>query len=239
MMIGTEKTLEFLKPLLETPAIRLLEVGCGHGELASVLSQRIQVTAIDRSESAVLAAMQIGVEAQCVNFLEYTADKPFDIVVFARSLHHIQPLPAAIDKAFELLAADGKFVIEDFAAEQADDDTINWYAESRAQLVELGLLLESGRHKIDLSGIPLDWWHHHHFVSHSVSSSIQMRAAIETQFRLEQESFVPYLYRYLVDDLLSGVDTSEVAQAIFADEQRLCEQNRIRSIGYRLVATKK
>jgi SAM-dependent methyltransferase len=119
MGIGSKHTFEFLKRFITSRNMRLLEVGCGRGELAALLSQYLHVRAIDSSQEAVLAALQLGVDAHVADFLNYDFE-PFDIVFFSRSLHHIHPLEKAIERADALMKVNGLFVIEDFAAELAD-----------------------------------------------------------------------------------------------------------------------
>jgi len=203
------------------------------------LSPRIQMTAIDSSETAILAALQAGVEAHFVDFFDYPEEQ-FDVVLFTRSLHHIHPLGEAVAKAARMTAPGGRLIIEDFAAEKADNATIAWYFQTRLELAGLGLLSsESAVHEIEPSMEPLTWWRRHHFEAHRVATSEEMRAAINEHFVIEEETSVPYMYRYLVSDLLSGVHAADVEWAIFGDEQRLCELGEISRLGYRLVATKK
>lgn len=240
MAVETLQTLEFLAPFTASADVRLLEVGCGRGELASLLSPRIRMTAIDSSESAILAAMQIGVDAQLADFLDLSEEQ-FDVVLFTRSLHHITPLGEAVAKAARMVAPGGRLIIEDFAAEKADKATVEWYFQSRDELIANGLLSPQSciHHHVDDSAEPLDWWREHHFGVHHVATSVEMRAVIGEHFEIEMEAFVPYMYRYLVADLLSGMDTSEIEWAVYGDEAHRCELGEIRPIGYRLVATKK
>ncbi len=240
MAVETLQTLGFLAPFTGSADVRLLEVGCGRGELALLLSPRIRMTAIDRSESAILAAMQIGVEAHLADFFDFPEEE-FDIVLFTRSLHHINPLSEAVAKAARMLAPGGRLIIEDFAAEKADKATVAWYFQTRNELTSIGLLSPQScvHHQIDVSAEPLDWWRQHHFGLHHVATSDEMRAAIGEHFEIETETLVPYMYRYLIADLLSGVDASEIEWAVYGDEARLCDLGEIRQIGYRLVATKK
>lgn len=241
MTVETIQTLDFLAPYSDSSHTSVLEVGCGKGDLALALSQKFKLTAIDKDEDSVLSALQKGVEAQLVNFFDYPegAEK-FDIILFTRSLHHIHPLAGAISKTSRLLKPSGRLIIEDFAVEKADQATVEFFFRSRAELAASGLLsAHSFIHAFDPCADPLTWWRHHHLEKHHVATGAQMRTEISEHFSIEQEESVPYLYRYLVSDLLPGVDTTDVEWAIFGNEQRLCEEGRICPIGYRLVATKK
>lgn len=236
MGIGTEQTLEFLQRHISSADCRLLEVGCGKGELAALLARKCKVRAIDKSQEAIASAFDLGVDASVADLLTYQ-DDAFDIVFFSRSLHHIHPLEKAIERAATLLKADGRLIIEEFAAELADRATVAWYFETRAELEKAGLFRSRVcRHDFDPARDPLDWWNEHHFVSHHLSKSNEMKNAIEEKFEIIQEEFVPYLYRYLIAESAADVDTSQVDQGIFDQERQLIVEAKIKTIGYRIVA---
>lgn len=244
MTVELLQTLNFLAPFSDashSAPPSLLEVGCGAGDLAQILSEKMRVTAVERDESAALAAAQKGVEVLLMDFLDFPENEmQFDFVLFARSLHHIQPFESALRKTAKLLKPGGRLLLEDFAAEKADAATVNWYEHARDELKGAGLLSPHPRfHDTDASADSLTWWRRHHFEKHQVATSTQMRTAIAGHFSIEEEAFVPYMYRYLLADLLPGVDSVDVEWAIFGDEQRLCGAGQIIPIGYRLVATQK
>ena|SRR5258706_5407529 len=93
-----EHTLEFLGRVLPSGPMRLLDVGCGDGTLARRLqaSTPIVVTGIDHSRDAVRSAHDRGIRAIATDFFDYR-DDPFDALLFSRSLHHLAPLPKALD----------------------------------------------------------------------------------------------------------------------------------------------
>src|SRR5258708_5970506 len=83
---------------------RILEVGCGRGDLAAKLSQQgFSVLAIDISDEAIKESVSKGVQAQCVDFLKFPANESFDAILFTSSLHHIFPIEKAVAHAYELL----------------------------------------------------------------------------------------------------------------------------------------
>ena len=81
---------------------RIIEVGCGAGELAGQLQARGHiVTGIDSDPNAVEACRERGVNA--INASWPDVKLPLvDAILFTRSLHHMAPLDAAVMRAREL-----------------------------------------------------------------------------------------------------------------------------------------
>lgn len=104
MRLGTAETLAFVRRFVPVGA-RILEIGCGDGELAFHLG----AVAIDSSADAVAAAVARGVDARVAT---WPCDVPgtFDAVLFTRSLHHIAPLDEAVARVPAPL-----LLIEDFS----------------------------------------------------------------------------------------------------------------------------
>ncbi len=142
--LSTEQTLAFVAPLLRNGQ-KVLEVGCGAGELAQHLARKVFLTAIDPSAKAVRAARRRGVRAQQVDLLSFEGG-PFDAVVFARSLHHIHPLKAAVAHARGLLKPGGRLIVDDAQLEVVDRPTAAWFFERVALLQGAKLLAPHGRH---------------------------------------------------------------------------------------------
>ena len=100
--VPTEETLAFLCAVLPAPPLRLLEVGCGRGEVAVRLRDLgYAVTALDVAPDAVGHARAAGLDAVEADFLAYDAE-PVVVVLFSRSLHDIHPLVAAVARATAL-----------------------------------------------------------------------------------------------------------------------------------------
>jgi SAM-dependent methyltransferase len=119
---------------------RILEVGCGSGKLARMLSRAgHRVTAIDASPDAVAAARRIGVRAEQADFLDWSGG-PFDAVVFVLSLHHIRSLPRAIARARRVLAPGGLLIADEFGRERVDRATAAWFFQNLDLLDAAGLL---------------------------------------------------------------------------------------------------
>lgn len=103
---------------------RLLEVGCGSGELAERMSRelRCDVIAIDQSERMVELALRRGVDARVgdVQRLPFV-DAEFDAVVAAWMLYHVPDLDRGLAECARVLRPGGTFVAvtnaaADFAA---------------------------------------------------------------------------------------------------------------------------
>ena len=136
---------QFFDTWLPAAPARLLEVGCGSGELAlSLVDQGYAVTAVDPEAPAGPIFRRTRIE-------DFEATVSFDAALASLSLHHVSDLAVALDKVADLLAPGGRVVIDDFAWEQLDEAAAGsiglgfgeWNAEhehlhrSDAMLVEL------------------------------------------------------------------------------------------------------
>lgn len=117
--LATRTTFEFVSrywdvgrgvlPSAEPP--RILEVGCGDGRLAELLTAHgCQVLAVDSEPSAVDRARARGIAAACTEWpkFELPAATRFDLILFTRSPHHISDLEGGVRRARELLRPGGE-----------------------------------------------------------------------------------------------------------------------------------
>jgi SAM-dependent methyltransferase len=95
---------------------RVMELGCGTGELARTLADRsLEVEGVDLSEAKIALARQrhpqVRFRAADIRDLEVTAG--YDSVVLSEVLEHVgeQAGDAILDKAWELVAAGGRLVV--------------------------------------------------------------------------------------------------------------------------------
>lgn len=97
----------------QRPPGRLLDVGCGTGDLAAVFARRgWSAAGIEPSAAAAQHARAIGVEAVAGTLADAPwADGEFDAIVFNHSLEHIDDPAAALAEAARLLRPGGLLAI--------------------------------------------------------------------------------------------------------------------------------
>ena len=127
--VPTRETLEFLISRLPVGA-KVLEVGCGEGQIACELLQRgYHVMGLDSDSEAIARAQARGVRAVVASWPKFDSSFSFDAIAFTRSLHHINPLRQAIARARELLNPNGFLLIEDFALDEVNEATVAWFVK--------------------------------------------------------------------------------------------------------------
>jgi ubiquinone/menaquinone biosynthesis C-methylase UbiE len=110
----------FVLDQIGDPPARVLEVGCGKGDLAYALDRAgYSVTAIDPRAPEGPIFRRVGIE-------EFSEPGPFDHVVAILSLHHVEDISGALDKIVSLLRAGGTLVVVEFAWDRIDAATAEW-----------------------------------------------------------------------------------------------------------------
>ena len=181
----------FVLSNLPPPPARVLEVGCGRGELARALDgARYDVLAIDPEAPE-------GTIFRSVTLEELDDVGPFDAAVAARALHHVHWLDAAAEKLARLAPL---LILDEFAPERIDARAKAWYAARRAALA-------------DPEGPPdLDEWQERHRDLHPSDAVL---AALERHFARRFFERRPYFYRWLKSPEsepveLAGVEAGEL-----------------------------
>lgn len=202
---------EFLLDRLPVASARVLDVGCGRGELALALAKSgYDVVGVDPDapEGPIFTSVR-------VEDLD-TPDR-FDAVVASRSLHHIDDLDLGLAKIGTLLEPGGVLVVNDFAWDRVDEPTAEWYYGQRDILAVV-----RGEHTHASTEPPLVRWQREHDDLHRYA---EMRSALDGVFEEQHFSWEPCLH----DEL-----ESVAGEAL---ERALIEANAIQAIGFRFVGT--
>jgi SAM-dependent methyltransferase len=183
----------FVKAQLPPAPARILEVGCGGGELArSIARSGYEVVAID-------PAAPEGQLFEAVSLEEFAAADTFDAVVASRALHHIPDLPGALEKIGGLLRTAGRLILDEHACDRLDEKTARWYLEQRAAG-------EPGAPN-SLDACLADWEADHA----DLHGYAAMRAELDRRFTERFFCWTPYLYGEL-----AGVEDEEEQNLIDA-----------------------
>jgi ubiquinone/menaquinone biosynthesis C-methylase UbiE len=185
---------EFVLAHLPPPPARVLEVGCGHGELARALAAAgYDVVAIDPEAPA-------GPLFHRVTLEDFVPPGPFDAVVASRSLHHLADLGRAVDKMAHLLRPGGVVIVNDFAKERLAGATAEWYYEQRRAL-------EAACGRAAPASFE-ECLHEEHADIHTFAA---MRSELDRRFGERFFAWLPYLH-----DELEGVVSAEEERALVA-----------------------
>ena len=197
---------EFVLTHLPAPSARVLEVGCGNGELAlALVAAGYEVTAID-------PAAPDGPIFRRIKLEELEDDARFDAVVASAVFHHMgENLEPNLDRVARVLRGGGPFVLDEFGPDRLDEATAAWYEGQR-------LILAAAGYPSERPGA--QQWEHHHV---SVTPSDVLLAAVRSRFEEQVYEDIPYLWRYL-----DGVASAEL-------EASLVSMGVIRALGFRLV----
>jgi SAM-dependent methyltransferase len=238
-LIALSETIAFVRGNAPPPPARLLEIGCGDGRLAARAQDLgYEVVAVDASEESVEAARRLGVDARLASWPEFD-DTPFDLLLFARSLHHLSPLDAAVARARDLLRPGGLVLVEDFAWTEIDAPSAEWLHQVLGILEAANLLApEHDRLARSFLGGPdaLQSWREHHEHEPPLHPAGAMLACLERHFGSVRAEPVPYLYRYPAEALPEGPAGDRLARRLLELETRLARIGQITLIGRRYVA---
>jgi SAM-dependent methyltransferase len=240
MQFETRYTYDFVKRFLPAVGRRILEVGCGDGELAACLSNDgYAVWAIDSDRDSIAAARRLGVDARVATWPHFNGGH-FDAVLFTRSLHHIHPLDESIGRAAESLTEGGCVIVEDFAYDSVDDKTLRWFRSAIRLLEATGLLVPEARdeflEKILSKTETLNAWQQNH--EHELHTAAEIGTQLEKIFTRVIEENAAYYFRYIAGATAPSEKRDAILQALADQEETLAADGRIVPLGRRFVAVK-
>jgi SAM-dependent methyltransferase len=234
MRFETRFTYDFIRRFLPRHCHRVLEIGCGTGELAARLSQDgYAAVAIDSDGESVAAARQLGVDARATTWPDFE-DGNFDAVLFTRSLHHIHPLDKAIEHAAESLTEGGRIIVEDFAHESTDEKTLRWFEGAIRSLKTANLLIEPD--ELLSKTETLNAWRQDH--KYGLHTAAQIGAQFEKMFDDVLKEDAPYYFRYLAG-AIAAQKSDAILQALTEEEAALAREGSIVALGRRFVTNTK
>lgn len=236
MRFETRYTYNFVKRFLPSKCQRILEVGCGTGELAARLSKDgYSVVAIDIDRDSTAAARQLGVDARVATWPDFEEGR-FDAVLFIRSLHHIHPLDKSIRHLTDSLTEAGCVIVEDFAYESVDEKTLRWFASAIRLLESTGSLTvnDDFLEKVLSKTESLKSWRQNH--EGELHTAAEMNAQLEkTLGRVVREN-AAYYFRYAANAIPATEKRNAILQAFADQEETLGGNNSIVALGRRFVA---
>jgi len=236
MRFETRYTYDFIKRFLSPKRRRILEVGCGTGELAARLSKDgYSVVAIDSDRDSIAAARRLGVNACAATWPDFPNGQ-FDAVLFTRSLHHIQPLPESIKHAADSLPEGGIILVEDFAYECVDEKTLRWFVGAIRLLEATGSLTVDDEflNKVLSKTGSLKAWRQNH--EDQLHTPAEIHAQLEKVLGRVIRENAAYHFRYIANAITATDRRDAIIEAFAKQEETLAADGSIVALGRRFVA---
>lgn len=224
----------FIGEFATAQATRVLEVGCGRGELAAALiGAGYDVDAVDQSLEAVEASRARGVMAQQVDFLRYEGG-PFDLVVFSRTLHELSDVKRGLRQAERVLSAGGLVIVDEFGRDWADRPTAGFFYDVCYLLGATGVLSPPmGPEDED----PLVRWQAEwsHARPNPRPGAQEISEMVQERFDLLRVDRCAYLYRHIGQWVREDSEGESVVCRLREVELRRLARADIQPMGMRLV----
>ena len=200
MTLRNRLFLELVVEHVPVPSARLLEIGCGHGELALALAERgHEIVAIDPEAPAGAIFRRVALE-------DFSDDAGFDTVVASLSLHHIPDLIGALDRIAAFLPAGAPLVVQEWASERLAGATARWWYEQRRALASVG------RSDSEVPDDYAEWMRDNREHLADLHRTQELRAALAGRFHERFFEWRPYLYSWRLDDTLEPLERMLIAE---------------------------
>jgi len=236
MQFEARYSYDFVKRFLPPKGGRILEIGCGAGELAACLfKDGYEVVAIDSDCDSIAVAQSRGVDARLATWPDFNGGQ-FDAVLFTRSLHHIHPLDESVARAAKSLTEGGRIIVEDFAYDSVDEKTLRWFRSAIRSLEATGLLMVGDEflEKILAKTETLNAWHQCH--EHDLHTAAEIDAQLERIFDRVIKEDSPYYFRYIAGAIPPSDKRDVILQAFAEQEEIMAANGSIVPLGRRFVA---
>jgi SAM-dependent methyltransferase len=197
----------FVLERLPPPPARVLDVGCGQGELTTAL------VAAGYDALGIDPLAPLGDRFRRIRVEDLDEPDAYDAVVAARSLHPIRDLGHALDRVSILLRPGGPLIVDEIGWDLIDEPTLDWLHGQRRALASAG----RGEAPASLEALREEWEADHLGV-HGFDA---LRQGLNERFEEREFVWTPFLFR-----LLGGVATEVL-------EQALIDANAIRALGFR------
>jgi SAM-dependent methyltransferase len=191
----------YVRTHVTSPPARVLEVGCGDGELARMLAaDGYDVVAIDPSAPE-------GAMFRAVPLEEFDEPGRFDAIVASLSLHHVASLERAVEKLARLLHGHGVLVLQEWAKERFAGDTARWYHAQRLARAP------------EDDGVPADFDEWSSWSADRLADVHPLGEVLEAlgrRFEARALEWVPYLYSHALDDDVEPEERALIASGAIA-----------------------
>jgi SAM-dependent methyltransferase len=174
----------YVRAALPPAPAKLLEIGAGEGELATILREAgYAVTAIDpRGGDGIEPVALVDLDAP---------PRWFDAAIAMVSLHHVVPLGHSLRRLSEVLRRGSRLVIDEFAVERLDERAATWW------LTHAGIDKHPADHVAEMR-------EHLYSLAH-------IREELAPWFDVSEEVPGAYLYRWKVDAALRDEEERLIA----------------------------
>jgi len=236
MQFETRYSYDFVKRFLPPKGGRILEIGCGAGELAACLfKDGYEVVAIDSDCDSIAVAQSRGVDARLATWPDFNGGQ-FDAVLFTRSIPPINPHDESVARVAKSVTEGGRMIVEDFAYDSVDEKTLRWFRSAIRSLEATGLLMVGDEflEKILAKTETLNAWHQCH--EHDLHTAAEIDAQLERIFDRVIKEDSPYYFQYIAGAIPPSDKRDVILQAFAEQEEIMAANGSIVPLGRRFVA---